>query len=235
MYTKSFYITENSGNNAINFTERTNPKLFVPSLKKGTPEDLKITKEVTFESEDDLGKMHSCSGLESFIEFGFSPTQTAFIFDNHNHAFFFWHNFFLNKKNKQPYTLIHIDQHKDTRTPPSAPDLEKVSDPNYLFKYTNYVLNVGNFIPPAIQTGLIKDIIFIDSEQSIDNFKPITTPYILDIDIDFFCPDLDYIPFNKKMNLTKSLLKNSELITIATSPYFIDQNLAIETIKKIFN
>jgi hypothetical protein len=41
--------------------------------------------------------------------------------------------------------------------------------------------------------------------------------------------------YNETINITRNLIKNSRVVTIATSPYFLDQNLAIKIIKELFN
>jgi hypothetical protein len=41
--------------------------------------------------------------------------------------------------------------------------------------------------------------------------------------------------FNKTIQITKELIKKAKIVTIATSPYFLDQNLALLLIDKIIN
>ncbi|MDR0282761.1 MAG: hypothetical protein LBI53_05790 [Candidatus Peribacteria bacterium] len=59
-------------------------------------------------------------------------------------------------------------------------------------------------------------------------------PYILDIDLDFRAPETGN---NIESHLTslQTLIQNAEAVTIATSPYFLDQDLAIEMVKNIFS
>ena len=46
---------------------------------------------------------------------------------------------------------------------------------------------------------------------------------VLNLDIDIFAPELDHIPEYKKVKIIKNLLQKVKYVTIATSPYFIDQ------------
>jgi hypothetical protein len=76
------------------------------------------------------------------------------IFDNHNHAFYFWYEARKNRIISDGATLIHIDEHSDLREPISYEfDRDNMDD---IFRYTNDVLEVGNYIRPAEKDGLIK-------------------------------------------------------------------------------
>ena len=59
--------------------------------------------------------------------------------------------------------------------------------------------------------------------------------FILDIDLDFRHPDMWIEAYNKTIQITKNLISQASLVTIATSPYFLDQTLAIKILKDIFN
>ena len=57
----------------------------------------------------------------------------------------------------------------------------------------------------------------------------------LDIDLDIFSKDMDYIPYDFRIDKIKKLIENAKVITIATSPYFIEQDYAIKVLKELFN
>ncbi|MFT7538714.1 MAG: hypothetical protein ACI9F2_000865, partial [Lysobacterales bacterium] len=59
--------------------------------------------------------------------------------------------------------------------------------------------------------------------------------YILDIDIDIFSDQMNYIDNFLKLKCIKEYIKKASVITVATSPYFIDQYKAIDYIKLLFN
>ncbi|MBD3270594.1 hypothetical protein GF376_03645 [Candidatus Peregrinibacteria bacterium] len=229
LYNSAQYLTEALSNNAFDFQERKkinpNPQLYLPALKKGNISDVKKGKHIVFEALNDQGEIEPHLGLEKFVQIG----EKIFIIDNHNHAFFFWH---LADRSKI-YHLIHIDQHRDSRIPANFLSKNDSFDLKKVHEYTNTILNVGNFIPAAVKTQLISTIDFITSESSIKKFERPNAPYILDIDLDFFAPELDYIDNEKKIELINSLVEKAEIITIATSPFFIDQDLAIKWLKKL--
>lgn len=58
---------------------------------------------------------------------------------------------------------------------------------------------------------------------------------ILNLDLDFFSPELDYIDFEDKKHFIRYFASQSDLITVATSPFFIDQERAIEMFRKVFD
>ncbi len=46
---------------------------------------------------------------------------------------------------------------------------------------------------------------------------------------------MDYINRDFKMIKIKEYIEKSTVITVATSPFFIDQNYAIKVLKELFN
>ena len=69
----------------------------------------------------------------------------------------------------------------------------------------------------------------------MDLIQRLEGEYVLDIDLDIFSKDMDYIPYDFRINKIKDLIKGAKVITIATSPYFIEQNYAIKVLKELFN
>jgi hypothetical protein len=110
-----------------------------------------------------------------------------------------------------------------------------------VFNFCNKYCNVGNFIPPAIESWIIWNQVQIRSTTALQNLQVKKNQnFILDIDLDF-C--LDWIERDKvnweNVNLLKKKFdeswKNALCITIATSPYFLDQRLAINITNKLLN
>lgn len=155
------------------------------------------------------------------------------IFDNHNHALAFWYEAFLDGKIEKQATLIHIDEHSDLWDNPydieilKNPDFSRLSrdeQNQHIYEFTNEYCNVGNYIQPAIRDGLIGEMIRIENEYQLDeyiNYRP-SGNTILNIDLDFFAPEMDFINFDKKIKLIKNIIPYVNCITIATSPYFIE-------------
>lgn len=238
-YTKKEVLTGNKGNNALSYEERKTllgrePSLIIPARKKGTLEDITLGTEIVFEEIVD-NVLYSRSGITDFIEFTYSGNNKhAILFDNHNHALFFWAEAIERGYLSKGATLIHIDQHKDMREPAHYlsnnpyPSLEEIYD------YTNNVLNVGNFIKPAIELGIIGEAYFLDNEPSFFKEYP-TENLIVDIDLDLFAEEMDHMDFEAILPSIQKLVAHADFVTIATSPFFIDQSRAIQWLHRIFS
>ena len=240
MYKKSFYITEEVGNNSFNFEKRKNPKLFVPKLISiDNFDEIKLlkksNKKITFEDFWFDDKLSTNFWLENFYEIEYF-WKKIYLFDNHNHALYFW---YLAKNNwtiKNNSTLFHVDEHADYREPKTI--LEK-TDLQSIFEYTNFSdINVGNYIIPAEKQGLIWKTIQIRNtknlEDYLENKNDVNNNIILNLDLDFFQPDLDFIDYELKKKVVLDIAKKADIITVSTSPFFIDQELAIKVFRDLF-
>jgi hypothetical protein len=68
---------------------------------------------------------------------------------------------------------------------------------------------------------------------SVGKDKLLKSGYILDIDLDFWAPEMG-INFQKCLPKLRLLTEKASAVTIATSPYFLDQKRALEIIEEIF-
>ena len=227
LYT-GFFINEAVGNNSFSYIERKNRQIYVPSLIEGSLKDVKTGETIAFSEVDEDIEINA-KGLKNFVKFKHRECD-VYVFDNHNHAFYFWTKALKEGKINKGLKLVHIDQHKDMRVPDSY--ITGIDDLKQVFNYVNNVLNVGNFIKPALDIGLFKAVFIMDSTSSLS--EKIEEEIVLDIDLDIFSRDMDYINYDVKLKVIKSLIKKAKLITIATSPFFINQDEAIRVLKDIF-
>ena len=58
---------------------------------------------------------------------------------------------------------------------------------------------------------------------------------VLDIDLDIFSKDMDYMSYDLRVNKIKEYIERAKVITIASSPFFIEQDYAIKVLKELFN
>ena len=233
-----FYLREAVGNNAFSFEQRKNKKIWVPKLIEAQISDIELWEEVVFEDFGFDDQLSTNTGLKNFYIIKWK-NKDIYLFDNHNHAYYFWYlarNQWIIWDNN---TLIHIDEHADTRDPwnylmkPESLDLDTV------FHFTNNIYNVGNYIVPAEKEGLIKNTIQVRNtynlEQYMDLRSTLGSDIILNLDLDFFQPNLDFIDYDLKKKVTLDAAEKAKVITVATSPFFINQELAIKVFKDIFS
>ena len=232
-----FYLDEPKGNNAFSFEQRKNKKLWVPKLIEAEIWDIELWDEVVFEDFGFDDQLSTNTGLKNFYKIRWKQ-KDIYLFDNHNHAYYFWYLARNQNIIWDDNTLVHIDEHADTRDPgeylmkPESKDLQKV------FHDTNYVYNVGNYIIPAQKEGLISDIIQVRNTHNLEEYLDLRSTLgeniILNLDLDFFQPDLDFIDYDLKKKVVLDAAKKAKVITVATSPFFINQDLAIKVFKDIF-
>lgn len=237
MFDKPFYITEELWNNKLSFKKRgESPKLYVPSLIDATFDDIKLWNEVVFEdfwmTDDNL---HSCKWLQNYYRIKWQWKEIILV-DNHNTVLYFWYEARQRWLIWNDNELIHIDEHSDLwecewkLSKENSKDLEKV------FYFTNYVCNVWNYIKPALEEWIIKNCHQIRSEYSLNEHKnhQINWNIILNIDLDFWSPWLDFIDYELKKEITIAYAKKAKVITVCTSPFFIDQERALEVFFDLF-
>jgi uncharacterized protein involved in tolerance to divalent cations len=239
MYKIWIYITDPIWNNEFHYDERialwSVGKIFVTNLIQWTVADLQEGSEIVFEEVVD-NKLISCTWLKHFVQTGYAWIPT-YIFDNHNHALFFRYRHtkqFEHKEDAKPFKVLHIDQHADTKENKNSFKATHTS-PQEVLSFTNYGCNVGNFLTSAKDAWIIEEIIQIRSQHTLHNMETLDFQnynYILDIDVDFReWKSQQEIESDSK--IIKKLMANVCLITIATSPYFMDQQVAIELVKTI--
>ena len=246
MYTKWFFIKEPVWNNKFSLEKRKLKKLFVTNiLGIDSMEEIELWEEIVFEASDYEWNLSSNKWLKNFYRIKWKDKEII-LFDNHNHAFYYW----LEARKKwliwDNNTLFHIDEHSDLNRPeifllkPESEDLKKV------FDYTNYELNVWNYIIPAIIEGIIWDVVQIRNETNLNQYLNTSSSsqsyskknenkwIILNLDLDFFRPELDYINYELKKKVILDIADKASIITVATSPFFVTQNHVLKVFKDIF-
>lgn len=259
------------GNNAFAYEQRKrtdpDPKLRLPQLKDvSSIDDIELGTLPAFTELDDHWNVITYTGLKYIYYMPFCtdawqcvppsmgvkngdvknyvPTTTPiYIFDNHNYALYFWAK--QRAIDNHPYTVIHIDQHSDLGTPPEWLQIVCTDAwqcvPNDIAHYTTHICNVGNFIRPALDAGIISECIRIKNEYDLERTpSPLRRgmgwgeKHILDIDLDFRAPEMG-TDHGKSIPLVQSLMREASLITIASSPYFLDQTYALQLLERLFS
>ncbi len=241
MYKKWFFIEEPLWNNAFSFEKRKNKKIWVPSIKEiNNLEDIKLQSnkgKVAFEDFWFDDKLSTNYWLENFYRIKIKNQKEIILVDNHNQVFYFWYE--ARKKGiiGDDNLLIHIDEHADTRDNNKWISKEDSRDLQKVFFFTNFVLNVWDYIIPAQKEGIIWEVIQIRNTQNLEDYisnPPNRKWIILNLDLDFFQPDLDFIDYNLKKKVVLDAFEKADFVTVCTSPFFINQELAIKVFKDLF-
>lgn len=260
MYDQKIHLRKNTWNNALSYDERLHriwkAEIVIPSLKTiKSLEEINIWKHIVLEEIDQKGKIQSCTWLEHLYHL---QTKNIYIMDNHNHALCFrimhtkrLQNWAFTRKNSNPWNvqniqLLHIDQHSDLNTPPLTIQsyLEKqwVSEHTYNEKdirtYTNHICQISTFIKPFLELYPSTRFQWIKSEHELLTFEKDmqgTDLCILDIDLDFWAPEMSIENYDTTISITRRLMKKADIITIATSPMFIEQAYAIQLLQELFS
>ncbi len=238
-----FYRTETHlvgpiGNNEFAYEKRgkieLNPKLLVPSLINGSLSDVILGDTTCFvEWNDKKSELKYNTWLKHLVQRESDQTY-FFVMDNHNHAFYArWKAIAQQQVQKGAY-LIHLDQHSDLVEPTYYPAHDNMDSEEYVANYTNNVLQIATFIQPALSVGMITEQQQIRSEWWLLHYEfPVTaSDIILDIDLDFWAPEMCIEHYKKTIQKAQSLIKypQTKLVTIATSPHFIEQKKALDVL-----
>lgn len=179
--------------------------------------------------------------LKNFLWIDAPYLPPIFIFDNHNHAPIFRY-YSIKKSNSSSPTLIHIDQHSDCWENKESLELNNnENDLEKVFHFYNEKCNVGNFIPPSLDSWIISDQVQIRSITALKNLEiEKNQNFILDIDLDFCLDWIDKTKINhESVKILKEKFtqfwKDAICTTIATSPYFLSQKIAIDILEKILS
>jgi len=215
-------LTENIWNNQFHYNQAKNPQLRIADLIEWTTYDLEIWEKTVFREVKNW-ELVEYKWLKNFIHIK-NPNQTIYIFDNHNHALKYRYDEYKAWSIPFWFNLIHIDQHTDMNLSEFELDLE---NPNF------NVYNVWNFIQPATKSWLISNVEQINTEYKLLHFQTDENNLILDIDLDFRAPEMSIEKYSDTIEKAKELISKSRVVTIATSPYFLDQNLSIKVCKEL--
>lgn len=215
-------LTENIWNNQFCFNQVENPRVWIADTIDWNIDNLEIWENTVFREMKNW-KVVEYKWLKYFIHIK-NSNQSIYIFDNHNHSLKYWIDEYKVWNIPFWFDLIHIDQHTDMNI--SEFDLD-IQNPNY------DVYNVWNFIQPAMKSWLINKVEQMNTEYKLLHFQTYEDNLVLDIDLDFRAPEMSIEKYSETIEKTKNLISKSRVVTIATSPYFLDQYKAIKICKEL--
>jgi len=268
---KQLYVPSLRKIESFDELELLNPVQYLsPTLSSEEREQ--ASDKITFEDYDFDDTLQSCYGLKYLYELEYNPYShntspsvplltgegskniPLYLVDNHNHAHYFWYLARSQGLISDGARVYHIDAHADMRDPWVYLSKSESYDMQKVFDYTNFTLNVGNFIVPAMREWLVGEVVQIRGEEDLyaylgqaqdlplqDTCRDAPCGYpdekqsiILDLDLDFFAPEMDYIDFELAKHVILNIASRADLITICTSPFFIKQERALRFLREIF-
>lgn len=162
--------------------------------------------------------------MENFRKFEWLGKEVV-VMDDHHWCFYLWWDALERGLIQRGANLLHVDQHKDMRVPDESFHGATADE---ACEYVEDVLEVGNYIVPAIECGLIGEVQFVTGETAMEDMSFLGRENkILNLDLDIFIPELG-VDFEKARRFLEAHVEEANFITIAKSPGFIDQDLAEE-------
>ena len=215
---EGFFHTGEQGNNS--FLQQGETGLHIPGIQLGDESDISMGTQIVFCDFEDNHYLQKV-GLKDYI-CGFSNSGTPiFVCDNHNMVLEAWQLL----KDAKP-SLIHIDQHKDNANINCNP------------KDSIYCTRICDYIQYAQLNQWIEfDYLSFVEAQDLDKLSKVNSinSKIVNIDIDFFVKELTMLTVAEKINIICTACRHATMITIATSPGFIDQPFAIKLTKLLWS
>lgn len=271
-YHEEIFISTPIGPNATDFEKRkewwSDCILRIPPMIIWTLDDVRLSERgYAYEMLDDRlpWGIRRERWLENLIEIkdswsatclpaGKVRNQVIYIIDNHHHAFYCRYKAYHDDILPRWSHLIHIDQHSDlsplrevypvsTAGGGRGDHVNKSSSLQQVANYTNTILDIGSFILPALDSGIISDQIQVRSEYALsqfstafDNLEPLWT-IIVNIDLDFRAPEMSIEHYDQSITKVRQLINSPQVkcTTIATSPAFIDQERALKVLRDIIS
>lgn len=228
-YSEPFYQTAPGGNNNTRRGRRLSP-LRVAAVTQGDLHNLSLSTDIALSSVSRAtGALEEACGLNTFMYFDWQGVP-GIVFDNHNHALYFWYEARQLGLFKGPAQLLHVDAHRDGSVPPRP--LSDTSTLPDVFWYVNNVVEVGSFIQPALANGFFSSWAWLNTLETIQTQWP--AGYVLDLDLDIFAGLEVSEDESRLIQAIQNLALRAVFMTVATSPLYIPQDRAIRLAQKLF-
>ena len=152
--------------------------------------------------------------------------KLVYLFDNHNKIIQPFLEYF--KSIEEAFDVAHIDAHDDgaifSREKSQVLSLENVQT------YINET-RISDFFDFIYETKIINTVHRYTKSSDFETFKKPKNPYILSLDIDIFGPEGNFVDLESKIKIITEAWGEADVVCIAMSPGFIDQQYAQEIIK----
>jgi len=232
------------------------PELIIGSSKNIKPGQHTASVIERFDEFEETGKtwVDERTGLDRYVLSFSKEGVPIYTFDNHTHALFAWAEALKAGFIEDEALLIRFDRHSDLDLP-NLP-IEKLKNLTDLAEIKKYIvqgeINESNFTLPAVLNKTISKMHYIGPqwEEAKSDFLPEMTSFenvkdyqrkyedilreipkekiILDIDLDII-QDLK----DSDIDFLAKIGQQAGIVTLATSPFYISQEVSIPKAQKL--
>ncbi len=242
---ESVFFLEGEGNSAFRPGEPA-VRLRVAACADGSPADLAPAgagEAPAYAARDARGNVRTFPGLRSFVRFSTGAGVPAAVFDNHNHALYFWYEARARGFLPPGAALVHADEHSDLGAAPGK--IAASASSEEAFRFANRLCRVGDFVRPCLENGFFSSFSWVGTEESClaalrwiagareEGFPDPGTPYAFDFDADFFSENMSYMDRAARLRAVRALASRAVFVTAATSPYFMAQDAAVAVVREV--
>lgn len=151
----------------------------------------------------------------------FKNKKPIYLFDNHNKMIYPIVELFNSLK--QQIDIVHIDAHPDDA---QFQGVRKNSlKPGEVEGYIKET-RISDFFDALSETSIVNRVFPVTHSDSFEFFLPPEESYVLSLDIDIFGPEGDFCELKDKVRAIALAWSRADVVCIAMSPGFIDQEYA---------
>ncbi len=236
---------DSESHSELSLRETKQSKLLFEKLYKNNTSihnsDFHVVKNFNFEKSDNF--VHKDDNSQYY---GLKNSQVAeikgklvYLFDNHNkilHPFLEYVTLTRGSlASSCGFDVVHIDAHNDDavfvehacqidRKKPQKLELKNIQE--YIHQ-----TRISDFFDFLSESNFIEKIDRYIKSNDFEEFKKPKNPYILSLDIDIFGPEGDFTELESKVKIIAQAWQSADVVCIAMSPGFIDQNCAQKIIE----
>lgn len=210
-----FLIDGDVGNNSFGY--ESGSTLWCPPVVYDERFNVELGAEIVFRDHELPEETRMSRGLASYVASRTLSTRTPiFVCDNHNHVLEAWRLL----ASRRP-VVVHIDQHED-----DASCAENITD-------WRRETRICDYLDYARRQRWIADVIRFVERRDLPNLRKLDNinECVLNLDLDFFASEMTLFSLKEKVEIIAQAASKAVFVTLATSPGFIDQSLAVEIAK----
>jgi hypothetical protein len=156
--------------------------------------------------------------------------KVVYVFDNHNKILFPLTEYYETTSCNAIHVL-HIDAHPDDAIFRGSDRISELTRSNCANVISR--TRVSDFFDAISETKLVSNIQRVVTSQDFHTFNVPHLPYVLSLDIDIFGTEGNFVDLETKVSVIAQAWKYADVIMIATSPGFINQEFAYNIIYQL--